>query len=383
MSLKALEEIQEVNASFPYTKPAQECKGRGKGIIGLNCAYIPEEIIHAAGMMPYRVTGGNEELQLGNADTYIFSSTCSYIRSCFELALRGQFDFLDAYISCSACEGVQRLGEVWGHYLKIPILYTLDVPRKISERSNDFYRTELDEVKQRIENHFGIKITDQALKESIKLYEETRRMLKALYELQKAEQPPLSGTEIREILNAAVRMPREEFNPLLRRLLNEIQTSGRALTSKTRVMISGSVVNNPEFVAGVEKLGALVVMDDVCTGSRYWWKSIDGGPDGDPLGTLAECYLGRGCFHCPRMNPPAYRSETILQIVKDWRINGVIAMNMRNCAPYIWDVPMWKFKLKEMDVPVLDLDIEYGAGVSGPARIRVEAFIEMLSGTVW
>jgi len=85
--------------------------------------------------MPYRVTGNNEELQLGNTDTYIFSSTCSYIRSCFELALRGQFDFLDAYISCSACEGVQRLGEVWDHYLKIPMLYTLDVPRKISDLS--------------------------------------------------------------------------------------------------------------------------------------------------------------------------------------------------------------------------------------------------------
>jgi bzd-type benzoyl-CoA reductase N subunit len=381
-SLRALEEMRGVNATFPYTAPTQAWKAKGKGVIGWNCVYIPEELIHAAGMMPLRVTGDSQELQLDNANIYLFSSTCSYIRSCFELALGGQFDFLDAYISCSACEGVQRLGEVWDRYLKVPLLYTLDVPRKISERSNEFYRVELADVKQRIEDHFGVKITDEALWESIKLYDETRHLLKTLYELRKSDQPPISGAETMEVLNAAVRMPREEFNPLLRSLLDDLRASGRALSGRARVMVSGSVLNNTEFVAGVERLGALVVMDDVCTGARYWWEPMAEEPKGDPLKALANRYLGTG-FPCPRMNPPTYRTQRILQVVKEWRIDGVIALAMRNCAPYVLDVPMWKPKLEEMDVPVLDLDMEYGAGVSGPARVRVEAFVEMLSMAAW
>lgn len=379
----ALEEIIKVNASFPYTAPAREWKEKGGKAVGYNCIFVPEEIIHAAGMLPYRVTGDNKELPLANADVYLSTSTCSYIRSCLELALGGQYDFLDGYLSTSACGGVLRLGEIWGAYLKVPLLMTLDVPRKINDRCKEYYRDDLVTMKNRLEEQFGVKITDEKLWESIKLYDETRALFHELYEMRKAEQPPIYGAEVIELLNAAVRMPREQYNPLLRKVIQELKNSGRALTGKTRVMVSSAVLNNAEFVRGVERLGALVVTDDVCTGARYFWEPAQENMSADPLQVLANRALGTG-FPCPRTNPPTYRTERILKMAEDWRVNGLIALTMRNCAPYVLDLPLWKEKLEQRGVSVLDLDVEYGASVSGPAKIRVEAFVEMLSmQTVW
>ena len=381
-TIATLEQIQKINASFPFSDPVRDWKKLGKKVIGWTCINVPEEIIHAAGMLPFRFTGNSEELVLNKANAYLYTSTCSFIRSCFELGLRGEFDFLDALVASTPCEGTIRLAEVGEYYLKTPLICMLDVPRKIAERSYAFYRDELVAFKQQMEEYFNVKITDQALVESIRVYNETRALFRKLHELRKRDNPPVSGTEMMELMNAAVRMPRERFNLILNEFWNEINTTNRALPGQIRLMLSGSILNSSAFVKGVEDVGAIVVTDDLCTGSRYWWESVDT-TNSDPLSALSRRYLNAQ-FPCPRLNPPTNRIRQILELAKDFRIEGVIALTMRNCAPYIHDLPLWKGKLEENGIPVLDLDIEYGSGVSGQIKTRVEAFIEMLSlGKEW
>ena len=119
-ALKALEEIKKINASFPFSEPAKKWKQEGKKVVGWTCINVPEEIIHAGGMMPFRITGGKEEITLDRANEILYSgSTCSFIRTCMELELRGEYDFLDCIASCTPCEGVMRLTEVGKYYHNI------------------------------------------------------------------------------------------------------------------------------------------------------------------------------------------------------------------------------------------------------------------------
>ena len=374
--LKALEEIRRINASFPYTDPIRDWKAAGKKVVGWSCIYVPEEIIHAAGMLPIRVTGHVEESALEHASSYLYTNSCSFMRSCFDLALIGGYDFLDGYVSCSPCEGVLRLAEVWDHYLKNPpLIYILDVPRRISEGGFKFYREEVLELKNRLEQFFGVEISDDALRQSIRTYQETRDLFRKLYELRKSDTPPISGAETLEVLNASGRMPREKFNLLLKELLEQIESSKRSLSGDVRLMISGTVLNNSDFIKGVEELGALVVADEVCTGARYWWEAVD--TNLEPLEALSRRYLNT-LFPCARTNPPERRTEQILQLADDFRVDGVMALTIRNCAPYIYDLPLWKGKLEERGIAVLDLSTEYGTAISGQVKTRVEAFLEML-----
>lgn len=374
--LKTLEEIRKVNASFPFSGPARKWKEQGKKIVGWICINVPEELIHAAGMLPYRITGGDEEISLDRANEHLFSgSTCSYSRTILELQLRGEYGFLDCIAAATPCEGVIRLAEVGTHYHNIPILPLLDIPRKINERASDYYHGEVVGLKKNLEQFFGITITDAALANSIAVYNKTRVFLRKLYDMMKKENPPLSGAEMMEILNAAVRMPREDFNILLENLLEEIKTTGRALPAQPRLMISGAVLNTSSFIKGVESLGVNIVADDLCNGSRYWWEQVEAG---EPVEALAKRHLLAQC-PCPRTNPQHMRSEWLMETAREMRLDGIIALTMRNCAPYILNLPMWKTKLEDQGTPVLDLDIEYGGGFSGQVRTRIEAFVEMLS----
>jgi benzoyl-CoA reductase/2-hydroxyglutaryl-CoA dehydratase subunit BcrC/BadD/HgdB len=141
-------------------------------------------------------------------------------------------------------------------------------------------------------------------------------------------------------------------------------------------MISGAVLNSVPFIRDVESLGVVMVADDFCTGLRYWYQMVE--ESGDPIEALAHRYLNAEC-PCPRTNPSTLRSDRLIELAKDFKLDGIIALTMRNCAPYIHDLPMWKTKVEDSGVAVQDLDIEYGGGLSGQVRTRIEAFIEMLS----
>jgi benzoyl-CoA reductase/2-hydroxyglutaryl-CoA dehydratase subunit BcrC/BadD/HgdB len=43
-------------------------KNKGKPVMGYTCTFIPEEIIHAAGLLPYRIRGiGTTSLSIGDS----------------------------------------------------------------------------------------------------------------------------------------------------------------------------------------------------------------------------------------------------------------------------------------------------------------------------
>ena len=376
--LESLRKIREINASFPYSEPIKEWKGQGKRVIGWQCTYIPEELIYAAGMLPIRVTGDSRELEMEDANAYLYINTCSFVRSCFQLALEKQYDFLDGFVSGSTCDGARRLADVWRHYLPIPVVYVLSVPRKFTERAHELYRQEVIELKQRLEGFFQVEITDQALREAIGVYNRSRELLDKLYGLRKLNAPPISGAEMLEVLNAGFKMPRDKFNQLLERLLEEASTGDRALEGKFRLMITGSPLNNPEFIKTIEDLGGLVVVDELCMGTRYWWDLVDANPNLDPLEAISRRYLNN--FPCPRMFPSEERFNRVLDLVKDFRVQGVVNELIRYCVPYAHDEPLLRERLEHQGIPVLELDVEYGMSGTGQIRTRVQAFLEMLEG---
>jgi len=365
-----------VNSSFPYTAPIKSWKEQGKRVIAFQCTYVPEEIIHAAGILPIRLTGDSQEPSLEEANAYMYINTCSFVRGCLDLVLRKRYHFLDGFVSGSTCDCPRRLTDVWEHYDLTSFVHIIDVPRKMTEAAHDLYRDELGTLKKRIEESFDLEISDQALRQTIGVYNQTRRLLKKLYELRKSDRPPITGAEVLEVLNAGFKMPREEFNTLLESLVDEASGGRRTVPGKFRLMVNGSPLNNPEFVRGIEELGAVVVVDELCTGVRHWWDLVDESPDVDPLEALSRRYLNN--FPCPRMYPPHERFDRVVQLVKDYRVDGVVSEIVRYCVHCAHDQPLLKRVLDGEGVPVLELSMEYGASGTGQIRTRVQAFLEML-----
>ncbi len=370
------ERFREVNETYPKTAHVLDTKRRGGTVFGWLCTYVPEEIIHAAGALPVRITGYGHETELEDGSAYLYVNNCSFSRSCLQMGLRGEYDFLDGVIGGSTCDGSRRLFDLWRHYIGTSFHHVLTIPRKFTPEAQALYHQQVAEFREHLEQFLGIEITDEQLRHSIDVYNESRALLKALYELRKLDSPPITGAETLEVLTASFRMPKEIFNGYLRDLLRDLADLKPAHNGRARLMVTGSVLTNPDFIRTIESQGALVVADELCTSTRYWSDPVVIGEEETPLRAISRRYLTN--FPCARMFPSEERFSRILGLADDFRVEGVVNQVIRYCVAYAHDLPLLTRRLQDHGIPILPLDVEYGTSGSGQIQTRVQAFLEML-----
>lgn len=78
------------------------------------------------------------------------------------------------------------------------------------------------------------------------------------------------------------------------------------------------------------------------------------------------------------MQPSAERFNRVLELTRDFRVEGVISQIIRYCVTYAHDLPLLSEILKAQGIPTLSLDVEYGTSGSGQIQTRVQAFLEMI-----
>ena len=370
-----MERFREANRTFPKSPEILSAKARGQKVMGWVCTYVPEELLHAAGALPVRISGYAKETDLQDGTAYFYVNNCSFARSCLQLGLRGEYAYLDGFVAGSTCDAARRLFDLWRHYVPVPFSHILTVPRKYSERALDLYFSQVVQLKKGLEAHLNVEIADESLMKSIGLYNESRSLLRALNDLRKLDEPPINGSQTMEVMNASSRMPKETFNDRLRELLWDLEHSKPIGKGRARVMIAGSALNNAEFVQSIEHIGGLVVTDELCTGTRYWADPVIVDHE-EPLKAIARRYLHN--FPCARMYPSEERFQRMLNLIREFRVDGVISQTIRYCSPYSNDLPLLSDVLNRNGVPMLSLDVEYGTSGSGQILTRVQAFLEML-----
>jgi benzoyl-CoA reductase subunit C len=226
----------------------------------------------------------------------------------------------------------------------------------------------------RLSEFTGRPVSSKLLQESIQIFNRKRDLLRKLYQMTRLDSPPISGSELLTVLNASVSMPPEKFNGMAERLVTQLNKSQRKVEGKFRIMVSGSPLNSSEFIRIIETMGGLVVIDELCTGVRYWWEQVD--PNPDPIKAISYRYLHN--FACPRMEPSDDRFQRILKLVHDFRVAAVITQMVPYCVPQTMEQPMVRQLLEAQNIAVLELDMEYGAVNTGQVTTRLQAFFEML-----
>jgi bcr-type benzoyl-CoA reductase subunit C len=366
-----LEEISTLGSKNEYLRDWQ---AQGNKVMGWLCTYVPEELIYAAGILPIRVMG-DESVDLGEADAYLHSNICSFARSCLALALKKTYNGLDGLIGGNTCDAMRRLGDIWRSYFRPPFVHVLSIPHKISEQSVKFYKKEIEGLKANLEEFIGRSISKQDLQEAIQQYNLTRTYLQKLNGLRVHDSPVLSGAEMLAIVKASMVLPRPACNALLENILADLTQNPPLREPRPRIIISGSVLDNPLYIKAIEDLGCWIVAEDLCTGSRYYWDLVN--VSLDPIDALAQRYIGR--IPCARMRPYTGRFNHLLHLVESFKADGVIYEKIKFCDLYGDDYPMFKAGLEERQIPHLELEREYGGASMGQIRTRIEAFLEMLT----
>lgn len=344
----------------------------GRRAMGYLCSYAPEEMIHAAGFTPLRVRGNSASLRF--ADAHLQSFTCALCRCSLDQVLGSELEFLAGVVFAHTCDAMQALADLWRmntgdtHFVD-----TVMMPAHLGTPAARAYLVaELNRFRLRLAAFTGQPITDDDLRASIALYDETRRLVAALHERRRQ----LSAAHSFAVLDAAQVMPREVFNPLLAELLAELEYTPPhpERSQRARLFLVGAVLDEPRLLDLVDELGAQVAGDDLCSGSRHFHGQV--GSEGDPLAALADYALRRP--PCPTKYQPAHDpGHYLLDQVRRARADGVVFALEKFCEPHAFDYARLLPALEQAGVPHLLLEMEQTPSLEA-LRTRLQAFVEML-----
>lgn len=372
-----MQDIKEIKniTNDPYAYCLKHKEETGKKIVGYTCSYIPEELIYAAGALPFRIFGTNQDIHL--ADANLQSYCCSLVRGILEEALSNRLDFLDGVIFPHTCDSIQRLSDIWRINVKQKFHIDFVLPVKLNTASARQYMFDiLEKLKKDLERVLNVKITDAMLADAVKTYNQIRTLMRRLYALRVHRPAIISGRDFHSIIKAAMMMDRKVFLKTLEKIVTQLESSDRKVISgDKRLVLAGSVCSHPEIYDIIEQAGGIVVGDDLCTGSRYFEGVMD--EKIPPMEAIAKRYLDRPV--CPaKHNGLTNRGENIIRIVKESKADGVVFMLLKFCDPHAFDYPDIKAMLDRENIPCMMLDMEERLPAEGQLQTRFETFIQIL-----
>lgn len=142
-------------------------------------------------------------------------------------------------------------------------------------------------------------------------------------------------------------------------------------------MLAGSIIaeHDRNLIQMVEERAAIVA-DLLCTGVRSFLEPLTVPVTDDLeglLGVLADYYFDQpGCIH-RRPNTGYYRLAR--NLIQEFRVTGIVLKTLFFCDAFNFEALRLE---RELGLPLLHVDTDYGETNTGQLRTRVEAFLETL-----
>ncbi len=358
----------------PDFDAARRWREAGGKIIGHFEVYFPEEIVHAAGALPFKVRGAPVEPR--SSDSHFGSYLCSILKTSLELALSGRIE-LDMFVSHPICDAARNLAAIWGRNFDYSsqILYLPQNPN--SKGSIDYLRHEYDRLRRSVEEATGSEITEAALANSIAVFNENRRLLREIYDIKRETPWLLAAEDAYALVALAGMIPREEHNELLSTLLPLIRERTNRPEDRIRLVFEGGFCEQPPFDL-VRMLGrtSYVVDDDLLIGLR--WITEDVPVEGDPLWNLAEAYIERSSYSPVQHDLRKPKEHMLLKRIRGANADAAILAAAKMCEPGLEEQVAYTHALDEQGVAYFVSEFEENMSSFDQLELQVETFVENL-----
>ena len=346
----------------------------GRMPIGYFCPYVPEELLQAGGVVPIRLM--DAPVKISHAQAHLPAYCCHLVKSSLESYLRGDLDFLQGIVFSQSCDTMKGLADIWAIQGRLSFQFNLMVPTRLdSPLARDYFKTELEGLKAALEKKLG-NISRESLQEAIRLYNRLRDQLRTLYDRMRLDPGRLSGRGLAQIVRAGYLMDRDQYLQLLTRVLDSWPEQSEGDTPGVPLYLSGNIVHSGDWFSLIEEAGARIVYDDLCSGARTLRLTVK--EEGDPLDALMDRYFNT--FFCPTKHQGIQtHQDLLLKEVQESGARGVIFLFYKYCESYYFDYPDLKKLLEGRGFPTLLLEIEDPSQSREQMKIRLQAFVEMLT----
>jgi benzoyl-CoA reductase subunit C len=366
-----LDSIREVLDDPSCPTVARWREGGGK-VVGHFQVYFPEEIAHAAGLLPVKVRGASVEAR--QSDARFGSYLCSIVKTSLELALDGRLQ-LDLFVTHPICDAARNLAAVWGRNVSYPC-EILTLPQNANSSQSALYlRHEYDRLRRVVEDVAQRRIGADDLCRSIAIFNENRRLLRNLYAV-KRDTPWLLGVDEAYALTAIGGVvPREEHNALLRAVLPMIGTRRMRPQDRLRVVFEGGFCEQPPLDL-LRTIGqsCYVVDDDLLIGLRWIVSDVPVGPD--PLQDLATAYFEQSSYSPVQHDLRKPKEGMLLARIRAARADAAVITAAKMCEPGLDEQVAYVRALDAAGIPYFISEFEEGMTSFDHLQIQLETFVE-------
>ena len=370
--MSKMQSILEKLAINPVQAVEDYKKKTGKGAVGCIAPYTPEEIIHAAGMLPIGLWGGQVELNKVRAVLPAFA--CSIMQSIKELELSGSYDLLTAVLCPSACDTLKAIGQKWTRK-DVPMIQFVHPHNRKLPAARTFLAKEYQHVRERLENVIGEPISDEAIVQSIQVYNEHRAVMREFARAAGAHPDLIDPKSRHLVFKSAFFMRKEEHTALVRELTALLDEAPIKPWDGPKIILSGIMAEPDSILDVMKELKIAVVADDLAQESRQ--NRVDVPDGGTVMERLAEQW--QNMYGCSL----AYEHEKtrvpmLVDMVKKNQADAVVVAMMKFCDPEEFDYPMIKQAMEKESIPLLQVEIDQQMQSVEQFRTRMQSFVEML-----
>ncbi len=356
----------------PEYPTVKRWRAAGGKVLGHFQVYFPEEIAHAAGLLPLKIHGA--QIEARHAEARFGSYLCSIIKTSLELALSKRVE-LDMFVTHPICDAARNLAAVWGRNFGYPceILY---LPQNAdSTHAARYLGHEYDRVRRTIEAVAGRPVGDDDLRQSIAVFNENRRLLRELYAIRRRRPWVLGADEAYVLTAIGGRIPREEHNALLQALLPQIETRPARAQDRLRVVFEGGFCEQPPLdLLRTIAQSCYVVDDDLLIGLR--WITTDVATSGDPLRNLAEAYLQHSTYSPVQHDLRKPKETMLLERIRASGAGAAIVSAAKMCEPGLDEQVAYAKALDQAGIPYFITEFEEGMTSFEHLQIQLETFVE-------
>lgn len=382
---EGMEYFNFVVSEIHGVRPAELIEHQKKGgkVFATFCIFVPDEIVFAAGGIATGLCGGSQ-FWVPDGEKVLPANTCPLIKASVGARLGRTCPFFriaDIYIGETTCDGKKKAWEILSQ--DVPV-YVMDLPQMKRVKDIAAWEDEIKLFMQKVEEVTGNKVTSEGLAESIRLINEKRKALARLYNSRKNSPVPISGKDVLLATQIAFYDDPARFTAQTNALCDELEArvakgEGVFPANAPRIMITGTPMAIPNWKLHhlIETSGAAVVVEEMCTGTRYFENLVDESQatlEGQ-IRALAERYMK---INCACFTPNPGRIDDILRLAKEYKVDGIIDANLKFCGLYSTESYNVQNALKEAGIPVMHLETDYSEQDAEQLRTRIEAFIEML-----
>lgn len=383
---KGMDYFYSVAADIHGLRPAELIAEQEKGrkVFGTFCVFVPDEVIIAANGIVTGLCGGSQ-FWVPDGETVLPANTCPLIKASMGARIGKTCPFFriaDAYIGETTCDGKKKAFEILAEDTDMHIMH---LPQAKRPEDCQAWVEEIKKLTTMIEEKTGNKVDLESLNNAIKIINNKRKALQKLYNCRKNEIVPISGRDVLLLMQIAFFDDPERFTGVVNSLCDELEeriANGFSVVDKKapRIMITGTPLAVPNWKLHniLESLGAVVVCEENCTGTRYFTTEVkeDNATLDEAYDALADRYLNH--INCACFTPNTNRIDDIERYVEEYKVDGVIDVNLKFCNLYDTEGYFVERALKEKGIPVLGLETDYTDNDAEQLRTRIGAFLEMI-----